>query len=294
LNIIAIVNQKGGVGKTTTGVNLAGIYAYWGFSSLIVDADPQRNMTSYFIDPMVPLPDEDTIAAIYKEKINDDHPRRIIRPTRMSNLDLVPGGFSLSANVWQLFQDKQAGLKLDQFLQLVRKQKKYDFVFVDCPPEIGFFTLGAFFASDWIIIPTQAERLSVEGITELMKQVQNFWKLRGGQKPQILGTLVTLFSEQNRSHKEWERQITAATGPLKFEEKIHTSSAISRASDAKRLLIEDANLRKGRSGQEYIKVAKEVLKRLQKNHAISEETRTKISKIQGTSAEVLKILELEA
>jgi chromosome partitioning protein len=264
--VISLANQKGGVAKTTTNVNLSGIFAEQGYSVLIVDADPQCNSTSYFLDPN--LPPNETLAAIYDGEITEQTARQIIRPTRISRLDIAPGGFSLSARVWEIVQDKKSGLMIGEFVKQAAKHKKYDFVFIDCPPDIGIFTMGAFFASDYILIPIQPERLSVEGVEQLMIKVQEFWKIRGENKPQILGTVTTMFHGQNRSHKEWAPKIEEICGELLLGI-VHRSSAISIMSDAGKLLLEDRPNRKARPFQQHLKIAKKMLDRLRDNGDIA-------------------------
>jgi chromosome partitioning protein len=265
MTVIALANQKGGVAKTTTNVNLAGIFAEQGYSVLIVDADPQCNSTSFFLDPN--LPSNETLAAIYDD-ITEQTVRQIIRPTRIARLDIVPGGFSLSARVWEIVQDKTSGLRIDQFVKLAGKHKKYDFVFIDCPPDIGIFTMGAFFASDYILIPIQPERLSVEGVEQLMMKVQEFWKIRGENKPQILGTITTMFHGQSRSNKEWAPKIEKICGDLLLGV-VHRSSSIAVLSDAGKLILEDRPNRKARPFQQHLKIAKKILDRL-KNFGVIE------------------------
>jgi chromosome partitioning protein len=259
MTVIALANQKGGVAKTTTNVNLAGIFAEQGFSVLIVDADPQCNSTSFFLDPN--LSSKETIAAIYDAPITEQTVRQIIRPTRIARLDIVPGGFSLSARVWEIIQEKNSGLQIDNFIKLALQYKHYDFVFIDCPPDIGIFTMGAFYASDYVLIPIQPERLSVEGVEQLMIKIQDFWKIRGENKPQILVTITTMFHVQNRSHKEWEPKIEEICGDLLLG-MIHRSSAISVTYDAGRLLLEDRPNRKARPFQQHLKIAKKILDKL--------------------------------
>jgi chromosome partitioning protein len=258
--VIALANQKGGVGKTTCNVNLAGIMSEQGYETLILDADPQCNSTSYFLDPN--LADEDTIASIYMSPITDATVRRIIRPTRISRLSIVPGGFSLSALIWDIVQDKSSGLKLKKFLEATAKHRKYDFVFIDCPPDIGIFTMGAFYAADYTIIPIQPERLAVEGVEQLMGKIHQFWQLTKKESPQVLGTITTMFHAQNRSHKEWAAKIEEICGDTLLGI-IHRSSTISSASDAGHLLQEDRVNRKARPFQQHMKVARAILGKLQ-------------------------------
>lgn len=257
--VIAIANQKGGVGKTTCNVNLAGIMSEQGYETLILDADPQCNSTSYFLDPN--LADGDTIASIYTTRITDATAQRIIRPTRISRLSIVPGGFSLSARIWDIVQDKSSGLKLKELLEVISRHRKYDFVFIDCPPDIGIFTMGAFYAADFTVIPIQPERLAVEGVEQLMDKIQQFWKLSKKDTPQILGTITTMYHAQNRSHKEWAAKIEEICGDLLLG-LIHRSSTISAASDAGRLLQEDRLNRKARPFQQHLKVARAFLGKL--------------------------------
>jgi chromosome partitioning protein len=201
------------------------------------------------------------LAEIYDDNITEQTARQIIRPTRISRLDIVPGGFSLSARVWEIVQNRASGLRISQFIDVAAKHKKYDFIFIDCPPDIGIFTMGAFYASDYILIPIQPERLSVEGVEQLMIKVQEFWKIRGEDKPQILGTITTMFHGQNRSHKDWAPKIEEICGDLLLGV-VHRSSAISILSDAGKLLLEDRPNRKARPFQQHLKIAKKMLDKL--------------------------------
>lgn len=262
--VIALANQKGGVGKTTLNVNLAGIMSEFGFSTLIIDADPQCNSTAYFLDPN--LPEDETLAEIYDKKaVTRDMPQRLDRPTRLARLNIVPGGFSLSARVWEIAQDPTCGQRIKQFVDALQTQKKYDFIFIDCPPDIGIYTMGAFFASDYIIIPVQPEKLAVDGVGQLMEKVQQFWTLRNEQKPQILGVITTMFQGTNRSHKDWARKIEEMCGDA-YIGLVHRSSLISTACDAELLLLEDRPNRRARPFQEHIALAKKILTKLGMSH----------------------------
>jgi cellulose biosynthesis protein BcsQ len=121
--------------------------------------------------------------------------------------------------------------------------------------------MGAFYASDYILIPIQPERLSVEGVEQLMIKVQEFWKIRGEDKPQILGTITTMFHGQNRSHKDWAPKIEEICGDLLLGI-VHRSSAISILSDAGKLLLEDRPNRKARPFQQHLKIARKMLDKL--------------------------------
>ena len=259
MSVIAIANQKGGVGKTTLNVNLAGIMSHFGFSTLIIDADPQCNSTSYFIDPN--LPEDETLAEIYNKPIDDDVFLKLIHPTRLANLYIIPGGFSLSARVWEIVQDETSGLRIKTLVDTLQKKRHFDFIFIDCPPDVGIFTIGAFFASDYVIIPIQPERLSVEGVAQLMEKIHQFWEMRKEDKPQILGAVTTMFQGTNKSHKDWAEQIEKICGDSLLG-LVHRSSLVSTACDAGMLLMEDRPNKRGRPYQQHLTLAKRILTNL--------------------------------
>jgi chromosome partitioning protein len=258
--VIAIANQKGGVGKTTTNVNLAGFMSRAGYSVLVIDADPQCNSTSYFIDPNT-LNDEETIAAIYNGPIDDTTPTRLIRPTRLPRLDVLPGGFSLSARVVEIVQDTSSGLKIAEFIKMIDQKKKYDLVFIDCPPDIGIFTMGAFYAADYVLIPIQPERMPVDGVEQLMEKIQHFWDLRNEQKPRILGMITNMFHGQNKSNIEWAAKIKELCGDNLLG-LVHRSANISTAADARMLIQENRGNQTSRPFREYLNISKKIITRL--------------------------------
>jgi chromosome partitioning protein len=258
--VIAIANQKGGVGKTTTNVNLAGFMSRAGYSVLVIDADPQCNSTSYFIDPNT-LNGEETIAAIYNGPIDDTAPTRLIRPTRLPRLDVLPGGFSLSARVVEIVQDSSSGLKIAEFIKMIDQKKKYDLIFIDCPPDIGIFTMGAFYAADYVLIPIQPERMPVDGVEQLMEKIQQFWDLRNEQKPMILGMITNMFHGQNKSNIEWAAKIKELCGDNLLG-LVHRSANISAAADARMLIQENRGNQTSRPFREYLNISKKIITRL--------------------------------
>jgi chromosome partitioning protein len=229
LKIIAFANQKGGVAKTTTCVNIAGIFASKGLKTLVVDSDPQCNATSFLLrDEVHP---SKTLAAIYEQKLCDD--AELIRHTRLSNLSVIPGGFKLAGMVSEVYSRIRNHERLSMYFKA--QATDFDIILIDCPPDIGIFTLNAFIASDYVIVPMIPERLSLEGYKQLQEKVDIVRDM--GLKVSILGAIITVFQGGLAVHKEWRKQIE--TG---FKDSllgiIHSAAEIKRVSEMKELLCE--------------------------------------------------------
>ncbi len=229
MKIISFANQKGGVAKTTTCVNIAGIFASHGIKTLVVDCDPQCNATSFlFRDD---LPQDKTLAAIYEQGLCNDPD--LIRTTRIHNLFVISGGFKLAGMVSEVY----ARLRNHERLHMYLQQYAGDFglICLDCPPDIGIYTLNAFIASHYVVIPMIPERLSLEGYKQLQEKIKVVQGLGSGVD--VLGVIITLFQGGLSVHKEWKRQIEAG-----FRDKllgvIHSAADIKRFSEIKSLLVE--------------------------------------------------------
>lgn len=192
--IISIVNQKGGVGKTTTALNLSAALARMGKLTLLVDLDPQANATSG-----LGLRLEEQKPSIYETLIGLESIQKIILNTNRENLFLIPSKADLAGANIELVNFPNRELKLRETLLEIRHN--FDFIFIDCPPSLGLLTLNGLTAADALIIPVQAEYYSLEGLGQLLTTIEMIKKnLRADLE--ILGSVITMFDARNRLSSE--------------------------------------------------------------------------------------------
>ncbi len=186
--IIGIVNQKGGVGKTTTAINLAACLAIDGMRILLVDCDPQANATSG-----IGVQRDDNRHSIYDVLMGDASAESVILPTEIDTLWLLPGSKNLTGANIELAQEEERALKLRHALAPVRDQ--YDLVILDCPPALDVLTLNALGAAATLIVPMQAEYVALEVISELVSTLE---RVRGSVNPELTihGVLLTMYDDR--------------------------------------------------------------------------------------------------
>jgi chromosome partitioning protein len=186
--IIGIVNQKGGVGKTTTAINLAASLALDGLKVLLVDCDPQANATSG-----LGVSRDDQRNSIYDVLMGDVPAAQILLPTEIETLTLLPGSKNLTGANIELANAEDRALRLQKALQPV--QANYDLVVLDCPPALDLLTLNSLAAADSLIVPMQAEYFALEGISEL---VSNLERVRAAFNPRLTieGVLLTMYDDR--------------------------------------------------------------------------------------------------
>ncbi|MCM3164409.1 MULTISPECIES: ParA family protein [Bacillaceae] len=163
--IIAIANQKGGVGKTTTSVNLGACLAYIGKRVLLVDVDPQGNATSG-----IGIEKADVAHCIYDILVDDVDAKDVIKSTAVENLDIIPATIQLAGAEIELVPTISREVRLKRALEAVKDQ--YDYMVIDCPPSLGLLTINALTASDAVLIPVQCEYYALEGLSQLLNTVR--------------------------------------------------------------------------------------------------------------------------
>jgi chromosome partitioning protein len=250
MKIIAIANQKGGVGKTTTAVNLAAGLAVRGYRTLLVDLDQQRNATHSFELPEIDTTLADVLVGSKKE-LKDV--REAVYETHIVNLDLVPANIRLALVEKQSSVGEQFRLKDSLF-----KLSEYDFILIDCPPSLGATLTQALLASHYVLVPIAAEYYPLEGVEDLNETIEE--TKRANENLQILGYLMTRYDKRNSICKEALAKVKGLYGDLVFEPLIHTNVQLQTAPAYKKSIYEHAPESKG--SEDYLFLTDEVLERL--------------------------------
>ncbi|MBO6119422.1 MAG: ParA family protein [Lachnospiraceae bacterium] len=248
--VIAITNQKGGVGKTTTAINLSAALAEANQKILLVDFDPQINATSG-IGVELDDNDETVFDAIHnKEKI-----RNIIINNVVANLDLLPGSIELSSLETELVSKQDREMVLKNVIDTVKDD--YDFIIIDCPPAVGILTVNALVASDACIIPVQCEYFSLEGLNQVLNAIEI---VRSNMNPslKIEGLLFTMFDSRTRLGQDVVAMVKGKMKVKIFETMIPRNIRLAEApSNGKSILDYDGA---SVGADRYRKLAGEILK----------------------------------
>jgi len=216
--IFALANQKGGVGKTTTAVNLAACLAEAGERTLVVDLDPQANATSGL--------GEHANGTSSGDLLDGAELRGIVRRTRFANLDLVPAKPELAGLAVELARHADGETYLAESLAGARDQ--YSFVFVDCPPSLGALTVSALAAADQVIVPIQCEYYALEGLTQLLDSIE---RLRARLNPRlsVAGMILTMADGRTRLAAEVAAEVRRHFGSLVFDAVVPRSVRLAEA-----------------------------------------------------------------
>ena len=248
--IISIANQKGGVGKTTTSINLSTVLAKRNKKTLLIDADPQGNATSGVgIDQEIKL-------SIYDVLIDETEIKEAIIKTQIKNLDVCPSNIDLAGAEVELVSMMSREQRLKEKLDIIKNE--YDYIIIDCPPSLGLITLNAFTASDSVLIPVQCEYYALEGLGQLLNTV-NLVKKHLNKNLEIEGALLTMFDSRTNLAKQVVDEVKKYFGDKVYKTVIPRNVKLSEApSYGMPICMYDARSKGSRC---YDKFAKEFIKK---------------------------------
>lgn len=248
--IISIANQKGGVGKTTTAVNLSTILAKKGKKVLLLDTDPQGNATSGLGI------NKDVKFSVYDVIIDDVEVENTIKATQIKNLDLCPSNMNLAGAEVELVSMKSRETKLKEKLDSIKD--KYHYIIIDCPPSLGLVTLNAFTASDTVLIPVQCEYYALEGLGQLVNTI-NLVRKHFNRNLTIEGALLTMFDIRTNLSNQVVKEVKKYFNNKVYKTVIPRNIKLSEApSYGMPITVYDA---RSKGAKSYEKFAKEFLKK---------------------------------
>jgi chromosome partitioning protein len=251
--IIALCNQKGGVGKTTTSVNLAASLAASERRVLLIDFDPQANSTSGF-----GFDKTSVITSSYDFIVGEKAHDEVILPSGLSFLDLMPSHSNLVGVELELVNQERREFRLKELLGPL--DEKYDYILIDSPPSLGLLTLNAMVASKFLLVPVQCEYYALEGLSELVKTID---LVRDSLNPElsILGLVLTMFDSRNNLAKQVEGDIRSYFNKKVFDTVIPRNVRLSEApSYGKPIILYDV---KSRGAQSYLELSREFIERME-------------------------------
>lgn len=253
LRVLVVANQKGGVGKTTTAINLGTALAAVGEKVLLIDSDPQGNASTG-----LGVGRAQRKVTLYDVLMGEQSITSAVVNTALPGLDLVAADPDLSGVELELGQQARRSFKLRDALEPIRAAGEYTYVLIDCPPSLNLLTVNAMAASDAVLVPLQCEFFALEGLTQLMRTVD---LVRGSLNPnlEIQGVVLTMYDRRNSLSEQVARDVRSHFGETVYNTVIPRNVRVSEApSYGKPVLVYDL---KCTGSQAYLKLAREVVLR---------------------------------
>ena len=250
--IITVANQKGGVGKTTTAINLSAAVANKGNKTLLIDLDPQSNSTMSFVDPRTVS--RSMFDVLVSEELSF---KDVIVPTSVENLFLAPSKIALAKLESKLIGELDGPFRLKDKMKETAKQ--YDYIFIDTPPILGMFTVNALVASTHVLVPIQSSYFALEGTDDLLETIEKI-KARPNPNLQLLGVVITMPDKRTTLARDIHNQIGEVFGDRLFNTVITKSIRLEESPAYKESIFTFAP--KSSGAMEYYSLSEEILSRV--------------------------------